>query len=476
MPVADTHVIPEGLVGRRIAAMRANQHEANARNAAPQRRLQAHATTLAAPAAAPPPVPHEVRAQTTSAATAAAAQNIAPQPQEVRASSTSTTGSAETASPQPVPAVTRQPSQQAVASGGGVLTPPTHAEMKQAKRVQKQALQQALATKKDLDANGNRFALRSANVKDGRVPFSRPVTVLAIPSPFGTRREDGSRYKHKLKLFRKSNQEWVDTQKSAHSDANELRNQHEKVLGLNKEAHGLGEMAASERYLASAVSTVGDAAAAGSTLTGGADGFTASIGTMSKIGAALILRRAETHSAQAEKLTDTTITELDANRADHGEIKEALSAIKDGHHAAQKNATRKKRAAVVQAIAQSTGLVGDHVGLSSGSEEALDTTGSALRGQGVEGHAWTFGKPTAYTAAETGLDAAQDGGINAVSNAYRPAKNRVVGGADKSEAKRLQQEAAAREIAAYRSMKGSSRSTHTDNPMRAQTPPARTRT
>jgi hypothetical protein len=93
--------------------------------------------------------------------------------------------------------------------------------------------------------------------------------VLAIPSPFGTRREDGSRYKHKLKLFRKSNQEWVDTQKSAHSDANELRNQHEKVLGLNKEAHGLGEMAASERYLASAVSTVGDAAAAGSTLTGG---------------------------------------------------------------------------------------------------------------------------------------------------------------------------------------------------------------
>jgi hypothetical protein len=188
------------------------------------------------------------------------------------------------------------------------------------------------------------------------------------------------------------------------------------------------------------------------------------------------LRRAETHSAQAEKLTDTTITELDANRADHGEIKEALSAIKDGHHAAQKNATRKKRAAVVQAIAQSTGLVGDHVGLSSGSEEALDTKGSALRGQGVEGHAWTFGKPTAYTAAETGLDAAQDGGINAVSNAYRPAKNRVVGGADKSEAKRLQQEAAAREIAAYRSMKGSSRSTHTDNPMRAQTPPARTRT
>lgn len=147
MPVADTHVIPEGLVGRRIAAMRANQHEANARNAAPQRRLQAHATTLAAPAAAPPPVPHEVRAQTTSAATAAAAQNIAPQPQEVRASSTSTTGSAETASPQPVPAVTRQPSQQAVASGGGVLTPPTHAEMKQAKRVQKQALQQALAKK-----------------------------------------------------------------------------------------------------------------------------------------------------------------------------------------------------------------------------------------------------------------------------------------------------------------------------------------
>ena len=60
--------------------------------------------------------------------------------------------------------------------------------------------------------------------------FDRPKTVLAIPSPFGTRREDGSIYKHKIKLFRKSNKEWVNTQLAAHTEAEGLRDQHEQVL------------------------------------------------------------------------------------------------------------------------------------------------------------------------------------------------------------------------------------------------------
>ena len=475
MPIADTHVIPRGLVGRRIAQINAHEEqEANARNDAHQRRLQAHTATLAAPAAASPAA-QEVRARTTSAANAAAAQNVAPQRHEVRASTTSSAAPAEVTPSPPAPEATRQPSQQTGLSGGEPAAPPTHAEMKLAKRAQKQALQQALATKKDLDASGDRIALRSAHAKDGKMLFSRPLTVLAIPSPFGTRREDGSRHKHKLKMFRKTNQEWVDTQKSAHADANELRDVHEKVLSHNKEAHRLGEEAATKRYQASVVSTVGDLAAAGSTLTGGADGFTATIGTVSKVGAAVALRRAEKRSAQAEKLTGEAIAKLDPSSSDHQELKEALGAIKDGHHAAQKNATRRKRAAMVQAVVQSTGLVGDHVGLASGSEAVLDSKGSALRGQGVEGHAWTFGKPAAYTAAETGLDAAQDHGIDAVTNAYRPAKNKLVGGGDKSEAKRLQQEAATREIAAYHKLKGSNGTASGPNPMHEQHPPARPR-
>ena len=95
--------------------------------------------------------------------------------------------------------------------------------MKAAKRAEKQALQQALATKKDLDAGGHQIALRAAKAKEGKMYFDRPKTVLAIPSPFGTRREDGSIYKHKIKLFRKSNKEWVNTQLAAHSEAEGLR-------------------------------------------------------------------------------------------------------------------------------------------------------------------------------------------------------------------------------------------------------------
>ena len=76
-----------------------------------------------------------------------------------------------------------------------------------------------------------------------------------------------------------------------------------------------------------------------------------------------------------------------------------------------------------------------------------------MRGQGVEGHAWPFGKPTAFTAAETGLDAAQDGVVATATGAYRPAKNHAVGGGNKSTAKRLHQEAAVKEMAAYQTIK-----------------------
>ena len=76
-----------------------------------------------------------------------------------------------------------------------------------------------------------------------------------------------------------------------------------------------------------------------------------------------------------------------------------------------------------------------------------------MRGQGVECHACTFGKPTAFTAAEIALDAAQDGGVATATGDYRPAKNHVVGGGNKSIAKRLQQEAAVKEIAAHQTVK-----------------------
>ena len=342
----------------------------------------------------------------------------------------------------------RQPSETAASS-----RVPRDGEMKQAAREQKQKLQQALAAKKDLDAGGSQIAYRSALAKDGKMMFSRPYTAIAIPSPWGTKRNDGSVYKHKLKLFRKSNQEWVDTQKAAHTDADGVREPHAHVKELNSEAHKLGQEAASLRYAASAMSTVGDAAVATSTLTGGADGFTASIGTVSKLAAAATLRSAEVKSSLAEQKTADTLDKVRDNYLGANGVTEALTAIKDGHHAAQKSATRRKRAAIIQSVVQSTGLVGDHVGIASGSEAVLDSKGSAVRGQGVEGHAWTFGKPTAFTAAETGLDAAQDGGVATATGAYRPAKNHVVGGGNKSTAKRLQQEAAVKEMAAYQTIK-----------------------
>ena len=104
-------------------------------------------------------------------------------------------------------------------------------------------------------------------------------------------------------------------------------------------------------------------------------------------------------------------------------VTEALTAKKDGHQTAQKSATRRRRAAIIQSLVLITGLVGDHVGLPSSSEAIPDSKRNAARGQGVEGHAWTFGKPTAFTAAETGLDAAQNGGAGIATGAYWPAKN-----------------------------------------------------
>jgi hypothetical protein len=351
-------------------------------------------------------------------------------------------------------------------------TPPTHGEMKAAKRAEKQALQQALATKKDLDAGGLQIALRAAKAKEGKMYFDRPKTVLAIPSPFGTRREDGSIYKHKIKLFRKSNKEWVNTQLAAHTEAEGLRDQHEQVFTKNQQAHKLGQEAATRRYAASTISGVGDAAAGISTLTGGADGFTASIGTTSKIAAAVVFGMAARKSAQAESLTGKAISDLPQSTGTReAHVKEALDAIKDGHSAAKKNATRKKREAMVQSVGQSTGLVGDHVGMASGSEAVLDSKGSALRGQGVEGHAWTFGKPTAFTAAETGLDTLQDASISASTNVYRPVKNALtVGGGNKSHAKGLQQHAAVREVEAYRKMKASKPRSDLDTPNRMREP------
>ena len=134
------------------------------------------------------------------------------------------------------------------------------------------------------------------------------------------------------------------------------------------------------------------------------------------------------------------------------DVTEALTAIKDGHQAVQKSATR-NRTAIIQSVVQSTGSVADHVGLASGSEAVLDRKESALRGQGVRGHGCTFGKPTAFSAAESALDAAQDGGIATATRAYRPAKNHVVGGGNKSTAKRLKQEAAVKEVAAHQTVK-----------------------
>ena len=117
-------------------------------------------------------------------------------------------------------------------------------------------------------------------------------------------------------------------------------------------------------------------------------------------------------------------------------------------------------------MVQSAGLVGDHVGLASGSKAVLDSKGSAVRGQDVEGHACTFGKPTAFTAADTALDAAQDGGIATATRAYRPAKNHVVEGGNKSTAKRLKQEAAVREMAAHQTVKEKShQSSSGSNPL-----------
>ena len=217
---------------------------------------------------------------------------------------------------------------------------------------------------------------------------------------------------------------------------------------------------------------MGDAAAGISTLTGGADGFTASIGTTSKIAAAVVFGMAARKSAQAESLTGKAISDLPQSTGTReAHVKEALDAIKDGHSAAKKNATRKKREAMVQSVGQSTGLVGDHVGMASGSEAVLDSKGSALRGQGVEGHAWTFGKPTAFTAAETGLDTLQDASISASTNVYRPVKNALtVGGGNKSHAKGLQQHAAVREVEAYRKMKASKPRSDLDTPNRMREP------
>lgn len=463
----DTHVIPTGLVRQRIA-----QHQTSIAAARPA--ALAHAATRgsttapsqpARPASVAPPASAAQREQTHASppvpttpapaaaqreqvhASAAPAQPVT-QTQQVRAS---TTSSLAPPASQPAPAppeVQRQPSETAASS-----RVPRDGEMKQAAREQKQKLQQALAAKKDLDAGGSQIAYRSALAKDGKMMFSRPYTAIAIPSPWGTKRNDGSVYKHKLKLFRKSNQEWVDTQKAAHTDADGVREPHAHVKELNSEAHKLGQEAASRRYAASAMSTVGDAAVATSTLTGGADGFTASIGTVSKLAAAATLRSAEVKSSLAEQKTADTLDKVRDNYLGANGVTEALTAIKDGHHAAQKSATRRKRAAIIQSVVQSTGLVGDHVGIASGSEAVLDSKGSAVRGQGVEGHAWTFGKPTAFTAAETGLDAAQDGGVATATGAYRPAKNHVVGGGNKSTAKRLQQEAAVKEMAAYQTIK-----------------------
>lgn len=413
-------------------------------------------------------------------------------PAVTRASTTVRAASISTPAPQkpPRPAsgsasgVTppQKPPRPASVSVSGATPPrPTlrpYSEIKAEKRKEKQELALALATKKDLDNGGALWSHAISEMK-GRLPSMpmRPVTAIAIPSPWAPRRvnENGEEQwgKSKLKIFRKWNQEHIVTQKQAHEEANGLRVEAHFVRAQNassKEAHKIGQEAANERYRAGALAKTGSAAATLATMTGGADGFTSAISTSANLGAAYLQRRGENASRKAEAEMDKAIGLLtDTQRG--SDVGAAMEAIRQGHSASARVSKRARNLHLLNSVVASSGMGSQYAGMPGASERILTAKGSPVADQAPSGGMWDMSRPTGFTVAEAGTDKVQDIGYqkgaeyarltresqkkagSAVSRISSAFNTPFSASKERYSAKKEQQKAARQEITAYKSMR-----------------------